>query len=107
MHNKHRRADSVHQPILIDQPFQHNSTPKAARGIDSLRSALGITQEEASPDALATIYINSERDGYCGMCGVDSVAGPGAAGCQVTDSCQELSTPFGGGAGKSAAAVVE
>jgi hypothetical protein len=53
------------------------------------------------------MYISGERDGYCGMCGVDSVAGPGAATCKVTDSCQELSTPFGGGAGKSAAAVVE
>lgn len=53
------------------------------------------------------MYISGERDGYCGLCGVDSVAGPGAASCEVTDSCKELSTPFGGGAGKSAASVVE
>ena len=85
-----------------------NTTQQAARGVDSVRSALGVTQEEASPDALATIYIHGDRDGYCGLCGVDSVAGPGAASCEIADSCQELNTPLGGVAGgQSAAAVIE
>lgn len=36
--------------------------------MDSLRSALGLT-DASSPDDLATIYIHSKREGYCGLCG--------------------------------------
>lgn len=73
----------------------------------SLRAALGIVEEEASPSHLATMYIHGERDGYCGLCAVDSVAGPGAASCEVVDDCKDLTTPFGANGDASAADLLE
>jgi hypothetical protein len=64
---------TTHQPQFTPSRTPNtapNQTPKqAARGIQSLRSALGIVEEEAAPDALATMYIHGRREGYCGLCG--------------------------------------
>jgi hypothetical protein len=57
----------------------------AGMGFSEMKDAL-VKVAPASPLNRTTMYINGARDGYCSLCNVDSVSGPGLSSCDV-DAC--------------------
>lgn len=43
-----------------------------------------------------SLWVNSPVDGYCGVCGVATVEGPGRGSCLHADSCNGFAPPLPG-----------
>lgn len=57
---------------------------------------LGLDGERRPrPEQTTSVYVNSPVDGYCGVCGVDTVEGPGAESCKSQQSCEGFEAPPG------------
>lgn len=56
----------------------------------------GEGEEGKDPETFGpAYYINSQPEGYCGICGTDSVGGPGKGGCVNEKECVDFTPPVG------------
>ncbi len=51
-----------------------------------------MTKQPAPP----AFHIESNVDGYCGLCNVPGVNGTGMGSCEVSDDCRNLNVPKAG-----------
>ena len=85
-------ADPVQLQYLVDTFKASQSVVEAAQGIAGLKDAL-VTVAPASPSSnRTTMYINGAQQGYCGLCNVDSVSGPGLSSCDQTEACGRMNS---------------
>jgi len=87
-------ADPAQLQYLIKTFQASENVVEAAQGVAALQDAL-LTVAPASPSTnLTTMYIHGAREGYCGLCNVDSVSGPGLSSCDQAEACGQ-NAPFG------------
>lgn len=46
-------------------------------------------QQDRRPPPQPSLYVNSPVDGYCGVCGIEDVRGPGMDSCEYAESCDD------------------
>ena len=64
------------------------------RALDPYRTQPLDGKLQDSPDSFGpAFYLNSETEGYCGICGEESVGGPGLKGCDHAASCADFTPP--------------
>ena len=85
-------ADPAQLQYLVDTFKASQTVVEAAQGVAGLKDAL-VTVAPASPSLnRTTMYIHGTQQGYCGLCNVDSVSGPGLASCDQTEACGRLNS---------------
>lgn len=62
------------------------------QGVADAAQAFLKLSSDSSPSNKTMMYINGAREGYCGLCNVDSVSGPGLSSCDQTEACGEIQT---------------
>ena len=86
-----KEADLTYLTSVLGAP---EGVVGAGKNVGGMRGALvksGLVEEEEN--GVSTIYINDAREGFCGLCGVDSVSGPGLASCTQAEACADLVVP--------------
>lgn len=86
------REDALRAAKLFQQALAPFATSEGG-----LNSALDGQEGQRRRPAVgeSTMYVNSPVDGYCGVCGVDIVEGPGAESCKAQQSCDGFEKPPG------------
>lgn len=80
--NRIEIADSVQLQSLAD---------KFPQVVESAQTVGGLKlSPDSSPSNKTTMYISGAREGYCGLCNVDSVSGPGLSSCDQTEACGQI-----------------
>jgi len=87
-------ADPAQLQYLIKTVQVPQNVLEAARAINDLQDTLMTVAPSSPTPDLTTMYIHGALAGYCGLCNVDSVSGPGLSSCDQAEACGQLKTPL-------------